>query len=143
MRKAMRELSRNIVTDLLPAYYSGECSEETKQAVEEYFISDPDFAAKAKGAAQPTLPDVPVLQEVKNGANETLARTRRLLSWRSWLMAGGIFFTLSVFAFSFGEGKMSWHLLDSPVVSLANGIIGAICWTAYYLLRRKWNAVLK
>jgi hypothetical protein len=139
----MRELSRNIVNDLLPAYYSGECSEETRQAVEEYFISDPAFAAKARGAAQPLLPQVPVPPVPDSNVSEALAHTRWLFMWRSWLLAGGIFFTLSVFTFTFGEGKISWRLLDSPVVSLANGVIGAICWTVYYLLRRKLNAVLR
>lgn len=139
----MRELSRNIITDLLPAYFSGECSEETRQAVEEYFISDPEFAAKARGAAQQSLPDVPVPPIVSSGECESLAHTRRLLAWRSWLLAGGIFFTLSVFTFSFGSGKISWRLLESPMAAFANGVAGVLCWAAYFMVRRKWNAVMK
>ena len=44
------KLDRDIVIDLLPAYFSGEASAATKALVEEYFRQDPDFEKFARGA---------------------------------------------------------------------------------------------
>ncbi len=138
----MRGFSRDIIIDLLPAYFSGECSSETKRAVEEFFESDPEFARNAN-VAQPPLPDLAIPAAIKDNEVQVLAHTRRLLQWRSWLLAGAIFFTLSIFTFSFGGGDLSWRLLESPVTALANGLIGLGCWAAYYIVCRKLNAVLR
>ena len=36
-------VTREVVTDLLPIYFSGEASGDTKVLVEDYFRQDPDF----------------------------------------------------------------------------------------------------
>jgi hypothetical protein len=36
-------ITREVVTDLLPVYFSGEASGDTKVLVEDYFRQDPDF----------------------------------------------------------------------------------------------------
>lgn len=39
----MTEITRDVIIDLLPAYFSEEASEQTRKLVEEYFVRDPDF----------------------------------------------------------------------------------------------------
>ncbi len=46
-------VTRNVVTDLLPVYFSGEASDDTKLLVEDYFREDPDFERIARRAATP------------------------------------------------------------------------------------------
>ena len=46
-------VTREVMTDLLPVYFSGEASEDTKQLVENYFRENPDFERIARGAAKP------------------------------------------------------------------------------------------
>ena len=44
--------TRNVITDLLPLYFSGEASPDTKAMVEEYFKQDPDFERMARRMAE-------------------------------------------------------------------------------------------
>ncbi len=46
-------VTRNVVTDLLPVYFAGEASGDTKVLVEDYFRQDPDFERVARSAATP------------------------------------------------------------------------------------------
>jgi len=46
-------ITREVMTDLLPVYFSGEASEDTKQLVEIYFRENPDFERIARSAAIP------------------------------------------------------------------------------------------
>ena len=46
-------VTREVVTDLLPIYFSGEASGDTKVLVEDYFRQDPDFERIARSAAAP------------------------------------------------------------------------------------------
>ena len=44
-------VTRQVVTDLLPIYLSGEASGDTKALVEDYFRQDPDFERIARSVA--------------------------------------------------------------------------------------------
>ena len=46
-------ITREVVTDLLPIYFSGEASGDTRVLVEDYFRQDPDFERIARSAATP------------------------------------------------------------------------------------------
>ena len=53
-------INKDVITDLLPLYFSEECSAGTKQLVEEYFESNPDFEKWAKRLNKNPLPkDIP------------------------------------------------------------------------------------
>ena len=42
------KITRDVIIDLLPLYFSGAASEDSKQLVEIYFEQNPQFAAEAK-----------------------------------------------------------------------------------------------
>jgi hypothetical protein len=45
-------VNRSIITDLWPAYASGQASRDTRALVEEFFRGDPAFAAQLRGSAK-------------------------------------------------------------------------------------------
>ena len=47
------KLEREVIIDLLPAYFSGEASAATRRLVEDFFREDPDFEKSARSAAGP------------------------------------------------------------------------------------------
>src|SRR5215831_16890442 len=52
-RSKTMNVTREVVTDLLPVYFSGEASRDTKVLVEDYFRQHPDFERIARTAATP------------------------------------------------------------------------------------------
>jgi anti-sigma factor RsiW len=77
----MIELNRDIIVDLLPAYFSGEASEQTRQAVEKYFERDPEFARMANSMNEKLLQTVP-MHLPENHQMQTLRRTQTTIAWR-------------------------------------------------------------
>jgi hypothetical protein len=67
--------------DLLPAYFSGEASEQTRQLVEGYFERDPEFAQMARRMNDQLLQAVPV-QLPQNHQMKTLRRAQLAMIWR-------------------------------------------------------------
>ncbi|HVN49540.1 MAG TPA: hypothetical protein VMU30_12065, partial [Bacteroidota bacterium] len=124
-------ISSNIITDLLPVYYSGECSRETKELIEEYFQAHPEFAQQAKLQFQNPFPER-LAQPLKQSAEyQSLKRTKRLLRLRSTLMGFAIFFSLAPFSVSNVDGKTHWMMLESPTAACMYGAIGVACWIGY------------
>jgi hypothetical protein len=50
----MAEISREVIIDLLPAYFSGEASEQSRKLVEDYFASNPDFESMSRKMSDKT-----------------------------------------------------------------------------------------
>ena len=76
--------TRDVITDLLPLYFSGEASADTRALVEEYFATNPEFERMARRMATSltvlkatTLNDEDALEE------RTLVRTRAALRARN------------------------------------------------------------
>lgn len=42
------KVTRDVITDLLPAYYAKEASADSRALVDEFFAQDPEFARLAK-----------------------------------------------------------------------------------------------
>ncbi len=82
-------VTRNVVTDLLPVYFSGEASDDTKLLVEDYFREDPDFERIARRAATPlaTLHAVAPLPLDAERERRDLQRARDAVV-RRWLFWG-------------------------------------------------------
>lgn len=77
----MTEVSREVIIDLLPAYFSGEASEETRRLVEGYFESDPEFARLARRMNDKLLQAMPV-HLPENHEMKALRRVRMTITWR-------------------------------------------------------------
>ena len=126
------KVTRDVVTDLLPLYFSDEASPDTKQLVESFFREDPEFARLAKEKIQLRFEEfnmqLPVQQEA-----ETLARTKRAIRLRSWVMAFAIWFTLVPFTYADISGKPKFFMWrDATVVAACSQALGIVLWIWYY-----------
>jgi hypothetical protein len=101
-------ITQEVVTDLLPVYFSGEASRDTKSLVEEYFRENPDFARMARSAGTPlemllASPPVTAAAEMEK---RDLENVRCGLNRRKWLFGLSLFLTLSPLSFYFTHGQV-------------------------------------
>ena len=103
------KLEREVIIDLLPAYFSGEASAATRRLVEDFFRENPDFEKSARSSAGP-LESLKAAPPRLDPEKEKLAleRARLVTETRSsffWLAVIG---TLMLFLFRIQNGKLIW-----------------------------------
>jgi len=130
-------VTRDVITDLLPLYYSKECSRDTKLLVEEYLRTNPDFEEQMELLSQNPFPGSIPQQLNKEDEMKSLTKTQRLLKWRSYVMGFAIFFSLAPFSFLYTQGKLYMLLLESPPIALIYGILGIALWVIYFVIKRR------
>ena len=97
-------VTRDVMTDLLPVYFSGEASEDTKRLMEEYFRVNPDFERIARKAVTPLeklRKTAPILSEAEREKHD-LQRAREEVQsrlTRKWKLT--VFVLLLVFCIGF------------------------------------------
>ena len=128
-------VAREVVTDLLPVYFSGEASGATKVLVEDYFRQDPDFERVARSAATP-LETLRAAAPIAAGP-ETEKRDLECVLWgmrrRKWLFAASLFLTLVPLSFDFSRGHIvSLMLRHSPWHAAFDWSQAAILWFLYF-----------
>lgn len=123
------KISREVIGDLLPAYFSGEASQESRALVEQFLRDDPQFAAEVQrlwgeDAAElrslvPAAPDV---------EKQTLDRTRRSLATRYLLGLMSLLFAALPFLPTYhrddGFGLLLW---SGQMPVWASGCVVAVC----------------
>ena len=138
-------ISREVVNDLLPVYFSGEASAETRRIVEEFFRSDPDFERTARSAAMPldTLkgaawPGLLPQSEEAEKEKRDLECVRHELRWRKMLFASAMFLTLAPLTFVFSDGHLVWLMArDAPWDAAFYWSLGALVW--FFYIARVWR----
>lgn len=133
----MKNVTREIIRDLLPLYAAGEASEDSRTAVEEWLRADPElarFAAALKENEAP-LAEAPVSHTAGQAA---LATTKALLRRRSWLLALALLFTGLPLSFVFDSSGVRFFMLrDAPLSSLAIWIAAVGFWIGFATLARR------
>ena len=101
-------ITREVVTDLLPIYFSGEASSDTKSLVEEYFRDNPDFERMARSAGTPleTLRTAPPVAAGSEKEKRDLESVRCGLDRRKWMFGLCLYLTLSPLFFYFTHGHL-------------------------------------
>jgi len=134
-------VTREVVTDLLPIYFSGEASGDTNVLVEDYFRQDPDFEHIARSAATPletlrtAAPIAASAEEEKRDLESVLWGLRR----RKWLFAVSLFLTLVPLSFDFTHGHIvSLMVRDGPWHAAFDWSLAAILWFLYFA-RLRWR----
>ena len=138
-------VTREVVTDLLPIYFSGEASGDTKVLVEDYFRQDPDFERIARSAATPlatlraAAPIVAGAEKEKRDLESVLWGLRR----RTWLFGVSLFLTFSPLSFDFTHGHIvSLVLRDGPWHAAFYWSLSAVLWFLYFARLRRPTASL-
>lgn len=134
-------VTREVVTDLLPIYFAGEASGDTKVLVEDYFRQDPDFERIARSAATP-LETLRAAAPIAAGA-EKEKRDLESVLWglrrRKWLFGVSLFLTLVPLSFTFAQGHIvSLMLRDSPWHAAFDWSLAAVLWFLYFT-RLRWR----
>ena len=133
------KVTREVITDLLPAYLSKEASADTCALIEEFFKQDPEFAALVKEKkSEELLGQLPVTPLPKDHERETLIRTKNKLKWRSHWLTLAIVFTLMPFSCVFNSKGLVWLMLrDAPYSANIFSIFAVISWIQFFITRRK------
>lgn len=119
------EVTRDIVIDLMPLYESGEASRDTRAVVEEFLRRDP---ALAKMTAPDVAVAAPALSELER---RTIAKTRKTIRTRSWVLAMALLCTLLPFSFAFIDGRITFFMLRDVPGSALLLVAGAALWVMY------------
>jgi anti-sigma factor RsiW len=133
------KVTRDVITDLLPLYASGEASADTRALVDDYLRANPDFAATVNAAAEDRTDAL--LTASSNGLPESteraaLERSRSILRRRSWAMGLAFFFTLLPFTIVHTDTIRFLMIRDEPRSALLL-IVAACLWIYYYRLNRR------
>jgi Fe2+ transport system protein B len=84
----MKEITKEVILDLLPLYLAGEVSEKTEELVKKYLEDDPELAEKAKEMAKAdSLGKVPIPFK-KESALETYNEAKKWMTIRVLGLAG-------------------------------------------------------
>jgi len=136
------KITRDVITDLLPAYFAGEASSDTRALIEDFLRADPDFARtieaqKSELASRGDLPGVGTDLSPDHEV-QTLARTRAMIKQRSWLLALAWMFTVFPFSFAYENGRLTFILVrDVPVLAGTCWLWAAIFWIFYLRMRHR------
>lgn len=120
------KVTREVIYDLLPAYFAGDVSDDTRALVEEYFASDPEFGRMAsrfkmlvgeRARGRPAGDDAERERAAFNAARQAAELPQKT---RAAALGWG-FASL----FSFGVATLTWR---PPMNALYNpGVILGVC----------------
>lgn len=139
-------ITRDIVCDLLPAYWSGEASPDTRAAVEAWLAQDPALALEARRQAEAfeRLEEAPSDGPDSRLRLAALRRTRRILRVQRILFAVASTFSLNAasLGFSFRVDDAGVHvqwlaLRGQAWVVAAVAIVALALWIAYGQVHRR------
>jgi len=136
------KLEREVIIDLLPAYFSGEASAATRALVEGYFREDPEFEKFARSAGGP-LESLKVAPLSLDPEKEKLAleRARLAVETRSTFLWMAIFFTLMLLLFRVQDHKIVWVFWENASRGVVFAAVAAFLWVMYFLTRKRKDPV--
>jgi hypothetical protein len=136
------KITREVITDLLPAYLANAASDDTRTLVDEFFRQDPEFARMAQEKKDADMWGVPpVLEPQKDQEREALIRTKNLLRWRSHWFALSVLFTCFPLSCAFNSKGLVWIMLrDAPQFAMTCLVIAVVCWIQFYRSGRRSRA---
>jgi anti-sigma factor RsiW len=137
------KITRDVATDLLPAYLAGEASADTRALVEEFAAQDAEFARALEAQRRDVAAGTHALQGPDVGLSQdhevqTLERTRRAAANLRWLMAIALMCAAFPLSFTFEGRRLTFLLVrDVPVLAVACWVAALIFWGMFLAARRK------
>lgn len=128
-------ITRDVILDMLPLYFAGQVSADTKALVDDFLKRDPDFARMsqrfdellaARGAGEQQRDEV---------ERRAFQRTRTLLRYRNQMIGFAVGYSLAPFLFLFRGGHVEWIMFrDKPGMAIGFALVAVLCWIAVALL---------
>jgi glycerol uptake facilitator-like aquaporin len=138
------KLEREVIVDLLPAYFSGEASAATRALVEEYFREHPDFEQSARKAGN-SLETLKVVPRPLDAEKEKLAfeRARMVTEARSSFLWMAILFTVMLFLFRIHDHKIVWVFWGGKdsFPGIAFSAVAVFLWLMYFYTRKRKDPI--
>jgi hypothetical protein len=130
-------ITRDVILDLLPLYFAGQVSADTKTLVDEFLRTDPDFARMSQ-RFDTLLKDRGTPPDDSAAERRAFERTRMLLKYRNQTIGMAVAYSLLPFAFLFQNGHITWILMrDKPAVAAAFAATALACWVAAWIINRR------
>ena len=132
------KITRDVISDLLPAYVSGDATADTRALVDEMSLQDPEIARLIESARQERSD--PMLQNPvslpPNLERETVKRTRALLRRRSWTLGLAIWLTFLPLTMVY-TGHIDFLMFRDQPGSRLLWIAAAFLWVEYVRQTRR------
>ena len=130
-------VTRDVILDLLPMYFAGQVSADTRALVDEFLQTDPDFARMSQ-KFQTLVKDHGSLRDGGRAEVRALQRARRLFKMRNQTIGMAVAYSLLPFAFMFKHGQIEWIMMrDKPSVAAAFAATALACWVAAWIINRR------
>jgi hypothetical protein len=132
------KLQREVIIDLLPAYFSGEASAATRALVEDYFREHPDFERSARGAGD-WLDRLNVPASAPDPEKEKMAleRARLVTETRSTFLWMAVLFTVLLGFFRVHDHKIIWVFWQDSARGVIFAAAAAFLWVMYFFTRKR------
>jgi len=138
-------ITQGVVNDLLPVYFSGEASNDTRSLVEDYFRENPEFERMARSAGMPleTLRAAQPVAADSEKEKRDLESVRCGLDRRKWMFGLCLYLTLSPLFFYFTHGHLVSLMIGDFLWEAAfYWSMGALFWFLYFARLRRRTASL-
>ena len=130
-------VTRDVILDLLPLYFAGQVTADTKALVDEFLETDPDFARMSQRCSG-VLKDRQPTSEEAAAERRTFERVRRVVRRRNQVIGLAAAFSMMPLTFGFHGDRIDWILLrDQPAVAAAFLAAGVACWIVAYVIGRQ------
>ena len=130
------KVTRDVIYDLLPVYFAGEVSADTRTLIEEFFDTDPEFARMAQ-RFRTLYEEHPPDQRRPVTEHAAFERARKTMKRRNESFGGGIGFTLgALFALTpamFGDEDAAGGLVIAAVFAM----VAVMSWVSWYRAGRE------
>ena len=130
-------VTRDVILDLLPLYFAGEVSADTKTLVDEFLRADPDFARMSQ-RFDTLLKSHGTPSDGAATERRAFERARLLVKYRNQTIGMAIAYSLLPFAFLFRGGHIDWIMMrDKPAIAAAFAATALACWVAAWIINRR------
>lgn len=131
------KVTREVIYDLLPLYFAGEVSADTRALIEEFLQTDPDFA-KMAARFRSLYEEHPPRSHSDVSETSSFRRARTLTERRNQALGGAIGFSLAaLFALVMGLAGDGFAPLRALVIAIVFGAVGLASWISWYTAGRR------
>lgn len=130
-------VTRDVVIDLLPGYFAGDLSADSRGLVDAHLATDPEFARMAERFGRLLDRAAPPAAEAARQQTETLARARRAQQRRGEFRGLAIGYGMAALLL-LGGGL--WRLVDADrayVIGATFGAVALLCIGGWLLAERR------
>jgi hypothetical protein len=128
-------VTRDVILDILPLYFSGQVSADTRVLVDEFLATDPDFARMSRRFDQLLAERDPKPTSGDAIERRAFERTRRLLRYRNQMIGFAVGYSLAPFFFLFRSGGIEWIMFrDNPAMAVKFAVAAVACWIVVGIL---------